>query len=76
MPSSLFEEPREMNDNVISAVNLFKAIVERNPQPIFENEYRTNPTFRNFADSLKGKTPDQAFREYGIDFSLVQGLIR
>ena len=36
---------------------------------IFNNLYQSNPQFRQFADSMRGKTPEQAFQEYGLDYS-------
>ena len=36
---------------------------------IFNQMYQNNPQFRQFADSVRGKTPDQAFRENGLDFN-------
>jgi hypothetical protein len=36
--------------------------------------YRTNPQFKRFADSMQGKTPDQAFMENGLDFNQFKNL--
>ena len=36
---------------------------------VFNQMYRNNLQFRQFADSMRGKTPEQAFRESGLDFS-------
>ena len=41
---------------------------------MFNNLYNNNPQFRAFADklmneSMQGKTPDQAFQEYGLDYN-------
>ena len=36
---------------------------------IFNQMYQSNPQFKQFADSMQGKTPDQAFRENGLDFN-------
>jgi len=35
--------------------------------------YRTNPQFKQFADSMQGKTPEQAFQENGLDFNQFKG---
>ena len=57
-----------------------------NPQPtlqqirqqpsntLFNQMYANNPRFRQFADSMKGKTPQQAFSEAGLDFNRFQHL--
>lgn len=36
---------------------------------VFNQMYQNNPQFRQFADSMRGKTPEQAFRENGLDFN-------
>ncbi len=36
---------------------------------VFQNMYASNPSFKAFADSMRGKTPEQAFRENGLDFN-------
>ncbi len=41
---------------------------------MFNNLYNNNPQFRAFADklmneSMQGKTPNQAFQEYGLDYN-------
>jgi hypothetical protein len=35
---------------------------------IFNQMYQSNPQFKQFADSMRGKTPEQAFRENGLNF--------
>lgn len=36
---------------------------------IFNSLYQRNPQFRQFADSMRGKTPEQAFQEQGLDYN-------
>ena len=36
---------------------------------IFNKMYSSNPQFRQFADSMQGKNPEQAFREQGLDYN-------
>ena len=36
---------------------------------IFNNLYNNNSNFRQLADSMMGKTPEQAFREKGLDYN-------
>ena len=38
-------------------------------QMIFNNLYNNNPDFRQLADSVMSKTPEQAFQEYGLDYN-------
>lgn len=43
-------------------------------QMIFNRMYQSNPQFRQFADSMRGKTPEQAFQENGLDYSQFQNI--
>ena len=36
---------------------------------IFNMLYNKNPQFRQFADSMRNKTPEQAFQENGLDYN-------
>jgi hypothetical protein len=38
--------------------------------------YKQDPQFRDFANSVKGKTPEQAFQERGLDFGQFRNMIR
>lgn len=41
---------------------------------IFNKLYNSNPQFRQFADSVRDKTPEQAFQERGLDYSQYQNI--
>lgn len=41
---------------------------------IFNRMYQSNPQFKQFADSMQGKTPEQAFQEQGLDYSQFQNI--
>lgn len=41
---------------------------------IFNRLYNSNPQFRELADSMQGKTPEQAFQERGLDYSQFQNV--
>lgn len=43
---------------------------------MFDQMYQQNPQFRDFANSMKGKTPEQAFQEKGFDFSQFKNMVR
>lgn len=74
MPSSIFGQ-QPAGNSVLSAVSAFKGAVGGNPQAAFDHMYQTNPQFRQFADSMRGKTPQQAFQENGLDFTQIRGLL-
>lgn len=64
MASSIFGQRR--GSSVIDAVNQLRAL--GNPNQAYAQLYQSNPQFRQFADSMRGKTPEEAFRENGLDF--------
>ena len=45
------------------------------PQQLYDQMYQTNPQFRDFANSMRGKTPEQAFSEQGFDFNQFKNMI-
>ena len=65
MASSLFGN--QGGNSILAAVNQLKSM--GNPNQVYSQLYQTNPQFKQFADSMQGKTPEQAFRENGFDFS-------
>lgn len=71
MASSLFNRPQGGN-SILQAVNALKSASQGNPQALYAHLYQTNPQFRTFADSVKDKTPEQAFQENGLDYSQVR----
>ena len=40
---------------------------------LFKQMYNTNPRFRAFADSVRDLTPEQAFKQNGLDFNQFKG---
>lgn len=72
MASSLFTQPNEGGNSILEAVNALKSASQGDPQALYSHLYQVNPQFRNFADSMRGKTPEQAFQENGLDFGQVR----
>lgn len=73
MGNILFQNQPQSNVNPLFAM----AQQVRNLGPsnvVFDKLYQSNPQFRQFADSMKGKTPEQAFRENGLDFNQFSNL--
>lgn len=75
MPSSLFGGSTGEN-SIIGAISALKSASQGNPQALFDHLYQSNPQFHAFADSMRDKTPEQAFRENGMDFEQIRGMIR
>ena len=68
MPSSLFGG--RSGNSILAAVNSIRAMGD--PNAVYTHMYQNDPNFRQFADSVRGKTPEQAFRERGMDYSQVR----
>lgn len=62
------------SNNLINAINKLKSAAQGNPQALFNDMMQNNPQFRAFAQSMQGKTPEEAFREHGLDFNQIRGL--
>lgn len=75
MPSSLFG-PGTGGSSVMDAINALRGASQGNPQALFDHLYQNNPQFHAFADSMRDKTPEQAFRENGMDFDQVRNMMR
>lgn len=74
MSNPLFEnQPQPGNQGIFG---LIKQLKSGNAQQMFDQMYQTNPQFRDFANSMKGKTPEQAFQEKGFDFSQFKNIVR
>lgn len=70
MASSIFGN--QGGNSILQAVSQLMAIGD--PNQAYAQLYQSNPQFRQFADSMKGKTPQQAFQEHGLDYEQVRGL--
>lgn len=74
MANPLFPKHSQPSGNPLAAFSQFRAMVGGNPQAAFDSMYQTNPQFHQFADSMRGKTPEQAFRENGLDYGMFKGM--
>lgn len=73
MPNPLFQnDPKPGSTGIFGLINQLRG---GNPKQMFDQMYQSNPQFRDFANSMKGKTPEQAFRENGFDFDQVKGMM-
>ena len=72
MASSLFGN--RGGNSILSAVQQLRSLGD--PSQLYAQMYRYDPQFRQFADSVRGKTPEQAFRENGLDYGQVRNMFR
>ena len=74
MSNALFDnQPQRGNQGIF---NLMRQLKNGHDQQIFEKMYQSNPQFRDFANSMKGKTPEQAFQEKGFNFNSFKNMIK
>ena len=59
--------PNSQANSISSLLGMLKSM--GNSNSVFNQMYNNNPKFRQFADSMKGKTPEQAFSEHGLNFN-------
>lgn len=60
--------PKGGGNSVADQINRIKAQGPSNL--IFEKMYQSNPNFRQFANSVRNMTPEEAFSQYGLDFNM------
>lgn len=60
---------------IFSRLKGLKDAIGGNPQAVFDQMYSSNPEFRDFANSMRGKSPEQAFKEKGYDYSQVRKMM-
>jgi len=73
MTNPLFNnQPQPGNQGIFG---LMKQLKGGGAQQMFNQMYQSNPQFRDFANSMKGKTPEQAFQERGFDFNSFRNMI-
>lgn len=73
MGNMLFQNnPKPKGNPILDQLNQIRSAGPSNV--IFNQMYQNNPQFRQFADNMKGKTPEQAFRENGLNFNQFKNL--
>lgn len=58
-----------------SRLNGIRQATQGNVSGFIEYMRNTNPDFAAFFQSIQGKTPEQAFAEYGLDYSQFRGIL-
>lgn len=66
------QKPKQQNNQLQSQL---QALKQQGPSSaVFNQMYNSNPAFRQFADQVRNKTPEEAFKQYGLDFNNFKGL--
>ena len=71
MANPLFNR-QPQKPNPIQQLQRLKASGSSNA--VFNQMYNSNPNFRQFADQVRNMTPEDAFRQHGLDFNQFKGL--
>ena len=58
--------------NPLTAIPALRDLLQKGPDTVYQQMYASNPDFRAFADSMSGKSPQEAFAEHGFDFGQIQ----
>ena len=48
----------------------------KNPEQVAMNLMNQSPQFKQFMQSVQGKTPEQFAREHGVDLSQIMGMMK
>lgn len=56
--------------------NIIRMLKSGNPQQIAANLMQSNPQFKAFVESNKGKTPEQVAQEHGVNLNEIMGRYR
>lgn len=69
MGNSILRKQLSQKNSRNSISNMIGQLKSMGPSnAVFNQMYNNNPQFRNFANSVRGKTPEEAFRQNGLDF--------
>lgn len=73
MSNPLFSNQSQSGNQGI--FDLIQQLKGSNSQGVFNQMYQNNPQFRDFANAVKGKTPEEAFQQYSLDFNAFKNII-
>lgn len=65
----------QQQSQLADRVRAVKGMAQGNPSALMQTLMQTNPRFAQFVAQNQGKTPEQAFREHGLDYSQIAGLL-
>lgn len=64
------------NPSVPNLGNIIRMLKSGNPEQIAANLMQSNPQFKAFVESNKGKTPEQVAQEHGVNLNEIMGRYR
>jgi hypothetical protein len=76
MPNPIFANEQQNSQNpIMGMLQSLRGAMGGDPQALFDQMYQSNPQFRDFANSMKGKDPKQAFAENGFNYDQIRGMM-
>lgn len=64
------------SQQLLDRLSTFRQIAQGNPNALMQSLMRSNPSFAQFVQQNQNKTPQQAFKDAGLDFDQVSRLLR
>lgn len=75
MGNILFQNSQQQNSSKNSVLNAIDNLKKIGPsEVVFNQMYNSNPAFKQFADTMRNSTPEQAFKQHGLDFNQFRNL--
>ena len=63
--------------HIMQTVNNIRRMMNgQNPDSVVQMMARQNPQFAQFLKDNQGKSPEQIAKDYGIDWGMIQGLMK
>jgi hypothetical protein len=62
-------------ETLASKLNSIKQAANGDANGLINYMSQTNPQFAQFVQNMQGKTPEQAFKEFGLDYSQFTGIL-
>lgn len=56
-------------------MSMMRQMMQGDPSSLISNLAKSNPSFAQFIEQNRGRTPQEAFRAYGYDYDEVTRLI-
>ena len=69
------QKPQIPMETLASKLNSIKQAANGDAGGLINYMSQTNPQFAQFVQNMQGKTPEQAFKEFGLDYSQFAGIL-
>lgn len=70
-----FMDQFNQQQNLASRLSSIKQAANGDANGLINHLQQTNPNFATFLNSIQGKTPEQAFAQYGLDYNQFRGIL-